>query len=135
MKSETTDNPQPPDGSTSEEVTGYLEYLAQRDLYPSIGADVLPFKIHVRTRLKIAHAMIARDVDAPHDVLVKATWDRPDKVVVLEGWLLGRECRRAEWRQKHNGAVVWFVPSGALRDMRQLTKLVEKWRTDRQPRK
>lgn len=192
MTSETTDNPQPPDGSTAEEVTAYLDYLDQRDnLDRSAKADTpderrrrngpadtstagqashdpdlyfigtvgefgvakvfgwpkpslhtfydpsLPFQIHVRTRPKIAHDMIVRDADSPNDVFVKTIVAPP--VVELVGWLPGRECRRAEWRHRHGGAMVWFVPSDALRDMSELVKLVEKWRrgrpTGRQPRK
>src|SRR5437762_342574 len=113
-----------PDGSTAEEVDGFLSYLADMDYInrsPDVDAALktpqdprLPFKIFTRTR-EPGRWLIVRDSDASSDAFVQICAAAPGADAVVQGFLWGREARRAEWRHVHRGQVLFFVPGEGLR--------------------
>lgn len=76
------------------------------------GGDV-GAKIQVRTRSQHDYELLVRDSDPDDAAFFLVTGWAPHYRVI--GWIMGRDAKRAEWKQTHGGRpAAYFVPHAAL---------------------
>ena len=82
-------------------------------------------KIQVRTRSRHDYELLVRPGDADDEVFVLVTGQVP--TFWVQGWMLGKDAKRAEWAQTHGGRPpAYFVPQAALQPTSALMRNAER---------